>query len=346
MKKLVHLHSLKLDEKTKMSKKQFRDFKSAREFTRKLGIKNISEWKEYCKSGNKPKNIPAAPDTVYEKQWLRWGDWLGTGSIAPRDRKFRDFESAREFARKLGIKSAKEWRTYCKSDNKPDDITSNPHRTYKNEGWINWGDWLGTGSIASYSKEYQNFESAREFVRNLNLSNVTEWIEYCKSDNKPDDIPSNAHLTYKNKGWKGYGDWLGTGNIAPRDRKFRDFESAREFVRSLNLKGQKEWNDYCKSDNKPDDIPQKPSRTYKNKGWFNWGDWLGTGNMSSKNVSKNFLPFKEAREEARRLAKKFNIKTTSDWQDAIKKGLIPKNIPSNPYHSYKKKRKKDGKRNN
>ena len=46
-------------------------------------------------------------------------------------------------------------------------------------------------------------------------------------------------------------------------KKFRDFESAREFVRALNLKNAKEWNEYCKSGNKPDDIPSNPSSIYK-----------------------------------------------------------------------------------
>ena len=46
-------------------------------------------------------------------------------------------------------------------------------------------------------------------------------------------------------------------------KQFRDFESAREFVRSLGLKSQKEWMEYCKSGNKPDDIPAAPWSTYK-----------------------------------------------------------------------------------
>ena len=46
-------------------------------------------------------------------------------------------------------------------------------------------------------------------------------------------------------------------------KKFRDFESAREFARALNLKGSKEWKEYCKSGNKPDDIPAAPWAVYK-----------------------------------------------------------------------------------
>ena len=46
-------------------------------------------------------------------------------------------------------------------------------------------------------------------------------------------------------------------------KKFRDFESARAFVRSLGLKNGYEWKEYCKSGNKPDDIPANPWGTYK-----------------------------------------------------------------------------------
>ena len=51
-------------------KKQYRDFESAREFVKKLDLKNRREWREYVKSGNKPDDIPAAPWAVY-KEWKK-----------------------------------------------------------------------------------------------------------------------------------------------------------------------------------------------------------------------------------------------------------------------------------
>ena len=41
--------------------------------------------------------------------------------------------------------------------------------------------------------------------------------------------------TYKNKGWIGMGDWLGTGTIANQQKEYRSFEDAREFVHSLKF---------------------------------------------------------------------------------------------------------------
>ena len=62
-------------------------------------------------------------------------------------------------------------------------------------------------------KVWKPFEEAREFARSLKLKSWVEWQQYLKSGKdgipKPNDIPSIPHLTYKNKGWNGYPDWLG-----------------------------------------------------------------------------------------------------------------------------------------
>ena len=44
---------------------KYRSFKEARAFVHTLGIKSIKEWEEYCKSGDKPDDIPSRPDVVY-----------------------------------------------------------------------------------------------------------------------------------------------------------------------------------------------------------------------------------------------------------------------------------------
>ena len=40
-------------------------------------------------------------------------------------KQFRSFEDARMFVHLLKLKSAREWKQYCKSDNKPDSCTFN-----------------------------------------------------------------------------------------------------------------------------------------------------------------------------------------------------------------------------
>ena len=58
--------------------RQYRSFKDARAFVRLLGLKSNTEWRDYCKSGKKPADIPNTPQVVYAKDgWAGIGDWLG-----------------------------------------------------------------------------------------------------------------------------------------------------------------------------------------------------------------------------------------------------------------------------
>jgi hypothetical protein len=170
-------------------------------------------------SDNKPQDIPASPDHAYaEEGWAGIGDWLGTGTVAAQLRQYRHFEEARAFARGLGLKSEAEWRAYCKSGKKPDDIPAKPYRTYAKKGWVGVGDWLGTGTVATSLRHFRPFENARASMRGLGLKSTKEWFDYCKSGKKPDDIPANPARTYAEAGWVGWRDWLGTESVSSRQR--------------------------------------------------------------------------------------------------------------------------------
>ena len=114
------------------------------------------------------------------------------------------FEEARLFVHRLGLKKQKEWREYCKSGRKTSDIPTHPERAYKDQ-WISWGDWFGTGTIATFKRKYLDFETARAHVRALNLKDQYHWMEYCKSGTKPEEIPGHPERVYK-KQWKSLAD--------------------------------------------------------------------------------------------------------------------------------------------
>jgi superfamily II DNA or RNA helicase/SAM-dependent methyltransferase len=310
----------------------WRPFEEARTFVRSLGLKSQAEWVAWTKSNDRPDDIPAQPYRTYkDKGWVSYGDWLGTGSIAPQNRNYLSFEEARNFVHSQGLKSNDEWRTWSKSNARPHDIPGNPDQVYKDQGWTSWGDWLGTGTIASYNRTYRSFEEARAFAHSLGLKSQIKWGDWSNSGAKPDDIPRKPDQTYKNKGWLGWGDWLGTGRIANFNRTFRAFEEARSFAHSLGLKGKDAWGAWSKSEDKPDDIPTHPDRTYKNKGWLGWGDWLGTGTIASQN--RIYLPF----EEARAFVRSLGLKSQAEWAAWAKSDDKPDNIPAQPYQTYKGK---------
>ncbi len=253
--------------------KTYRVFIKARAFVHKLNLKSGEEWKAYSKGKSKgkpkkPNGLPSAPWLVYgRKDWNGMGDWLGTGRIANFDKTYRAFIKARAFA-------------YCKGKikdktNKPDDIPTCPDQTYKRRGWEGMGDWLGTGTMAPGSRKYWRFKKARAFVHKLNLKSHIDWMAYCKGQigdkpRKPDDVPGDPYRVYRKKGWKNWGDWLGTGTIGPRLRAYRPFVRARAFVHNLNLKSHMEWRVYSKGQTldkpkRPDNIPGNPYYIYRKK---------------------------------------------------------------------------------
>ena len=119
----------------------------------------------------------------------------------------------------LNLKSGPEWRSYGQSGKKPNDIPTNPNRTYAETGWAGMADWLGTDTVATYLREYLSFEKARASVRDLNLKSETEWREYCRSGKRPSYLPASPRTVYANDGWAGWSDWLGTGKRRALSRK-------------------------------------------------------------------------------------------------------------------------------
>lgn len=126
----------------------FRPFEAARTFVRALGLGSLSEWERWSKGeiqgkGSRPHDIPGDPRRAYQgKGWKGYADWLGfVDTPLP-------FQAARAFVRRLGLKSAVEWRDYAagrRADlgTRPKDIPAGPPKSYGAE-WVSWYDWLGT----------------------------------------------------------------------------------------------------------------------------------------------------------------------------------------------------------
>jgi hypothetical protein len=151
-------------------------------------------------------------------------------------------------------------------------------------------------SIRGGQTGFRSFEAARAFAHALQFTSSEAWTEFCASGQRPSDIPSNPQITY-HRDWRGWRDWLGTGqtrNARSERYKFRSFEDARHFARSLSFSGRTEWRLYCASPERPIDIPTNPNSAYRSQ-WKGWGDWLGTGNTIN-----SFLPFEESRRIASR----------------------------------------------
>lgn len=320
----------------KLGKLSWRAFDEAREFVHSLMLTGHKGWKEYCKSGFKPSDIPSTPNIVYLSQWKGINNWLGTkrsnvGSYLP-------YNEACVYMHDIGLKSAQEWKKWTKGSllkkgKRPSFIPSAPDIIYKNVGWVSWSDWLGS------KEKWMSFEEAREFVRSLELSGTIDWNNYCRGKlldkpPKPTSIPSNASIVYAEK-WEGIKDWLGN--------KYRSFEEARKYVHSLKLNGQIEWKNYSKGNMphlppRPQDIPTDPARIYPDE-WKGVGDWVGTGRI--REFGDNAEQWRSY-DDAKTFIHTLELKSYAEWikyldGEFTNKSPLPLDIPRSPQFVYKDK---------
>jgi predicted helicase len=262
---------------------------------------------------------------------------------------WRSFEEARNYVHRLNLKCVAEWDKLClgrlhEKGELPIDIPRRPNTVYKNKGWKNWPDWLGTETTAPQLRVFRPYIGAEKFVHKLKLRSFSEWRRYCcgesaKLPKRPLDIPANASRVYKNKGWESWGRWLGTNQVATRLIEYFSYNEAKKFAVKLKLKSRTQWCMYCKGKipikpRKPLNIPFAPNQVYKNKGWEDWGRFLGT---NYKRVIKYRSFFR-----ARKYVRKLGLKNVKEWMSFCK-GKMPKksrkpvDIPVNPQRTYKNK---------
>lgn len=283
-----------------MKKNKYRSYEESVVFVRSLGIKTKKEWIEYCKTGKKPDDIPEFPQNVYKNSgcWTGYADWFGEVRSSWNKTEYLDYKDAEKFAHSLKLKGTKEWFEYCKSGNKPKNIPTTPSKIYKNNGWKDWGTFLGTGIIASQKIVYRTYEEAKEYIKPYKLGSITEWEEFCKSGKKPNDIPNWPDESYKKKGeWISWGDFLSTGTVASNKMVFKTYEEAVEYLKPFNMRNYQDWREFCQSGKRPEDIPQSPENHYKNKGWVSYAHFLGYLGNGNTWIKANLIHYLEEMKE-------------------------------------------------
>jgi hypothetical protein len=313
------------------TKNSFLPFPEARGIAQGLELGTMQAYYAVGRAGMLPQGLPKDPRAAYRNSgWQSWSHWLGTSrpSTAERKRNRRSFNETVDFARSLALTSKADWFRWAASSDRPSDIPVNPAEAYNGDGWQGWAHFLGTTNKKPGEIVYREFIGARDWVRSQRLKSAAEWKELSKSGRLPSDIPASPWRVYRDNGWTTIGDWLGKGEHHSKNRPWRPFPDARDYVRGLGLRSTDEWNAICRSGRLPSDIPTEPRRTYRGTGWHSMGDWLGTGNVAS--VNRKFLPFEEARQFARALG----FQTKTEYEVWARSDARPLNVPALPSRTY------------
>jgi superfamily II DNA or RNA helicase len=310
----------------KLSQYNWLPFEEAREYVRELKLKSFKDFINYLKKNPSP--IPSKPYEKYKNDgWISIGDFLGTFNESKHGRTYKSFDDAKRYLKGLKLKSRQKWTDYYRNNEKPKDMPAGLEKIYSgHKNWKGIGDFLGNDFIATNKRKFLSFVDAKEYINELKLEKKEDWKNFSKSL-RPENIPSNPNLVYKNKGWTNWSDFLGVINKSNWNKDFLPYPDAQKFVSKLNIKNTEEWVTYRKS-RKPKNIPSNPNSVYKNKGWKDWGTFLGTNVKSNR--EKKFLTYDEAQD----IVSKLKLKNSKEWRILIKENKKPINIPTNPNKVY------------
>ena len=295
-----------------INKKKFRSYESAQALMKALGIRLKDQFNEWSQAGGRPNDIPSRPDQVYQSEWINWGEFFGTGS--GHKKKFRSYENAQAFMKALGIKTQKQFNEWSRSGERPSDIPSNPSRVYKTE-WVSWGEFLGTEN--GHKKKFRSYESAQALMKALNIRSKEQFDKWCQAGGRPNDIPSRPDQVYQSE-WMGWGEFLGTGN--GHKKKFRSYESAQALMKVLGITTQKQFYEWRRARQRPDDIPFHPNKIYKLK-WVGWSEFL------NRQKPKQWMSYKQGQ----RYVQDMGIRTVKELIQWLESDERPDNFPPNPH---------------
>lgn len=245
----------------------FLPFIQARLYVRRLKFTRKRQWNEWIKSGKRPTFIPASPNSTYKKTgWTDWHDWLGF--------KFLPFEKARTYMRRLGLKNRDEYWAWLRSDKRPSTIPYSPEKEYKRTGWIDLGDWFGTGNTGRQRKKRMTYEQAKTYIQAVGIKTQHEFFAWRKTDQRPETMPPDPNKVYLE--FEGWGTFLGTGRIANQNKKYWSYEEAKVFLKALRITSGKHFRELCSMGVITTDIPSSPYAFYsKQKSWISFPDFFG-----------------------------------------------------------------------
>lgn len=114
---------------------------------------------------------------------------------------FLPFEQAKLYIHRMGFERQIEWNEWKQEGGRPSFIPSAPDKTYKDNGWTDWHNWLGF--------DFLPFTKARTYMRKLHLKSLPAYKDWLSSGQRPKYIPSVPQKEYKYTGWLSLKDYLG-----------------------------------------------------------------------------------------------------------------------------------------
>ncbi len=230
--------------------KKYESLEEASGATVALGIRTI---KEYQARHQEDPRLPASPWIFYANKGFTTFPEFAKTKIS-----FVSFSEFKAIVRKLGIKSAIEYRS--KYQVHP-GLPCRPEKLYKNLGWRSWGDALGI----ERRKFYNTYAEASSAAFKLGIRTPAEYLRRYKEDPY---LYSTPNKLYANSGWICWSEFL---KITPL-RPYPTYAEASAAAIALGATGRNSYLRLYKLDPR---LVSNPAFYYRDSGWQDWSIFTG-----------------------------------------------------------------------
>ena len=174
-------------------------YSEAQNAANKLDIKNRHHY-QGMKLYKRDSRLTRTPDILYKTNgWKDWNSFLGSKPIDI----YPTYEEAKKAVQKLGIITG---TAYIKENLYKQDsrLPSSPEKKYKNNGWIDFFDFLGIDNPNKYTK----YEEAKLAAKKLQIKSRKDYYEnkHYLEDTRLTYYPDRK---FRNNGWVSWEDFLG-----------------------------------------------------------------------------------------------------------------------------------------
>jgi len=216
------------------------------------------------------------------------------------------------------VQNVKEWKECIRDGLIPNFIPKCPKKVFPE--MKNWGEVFRTGKVHNIelTKDYLNYIDAKKYVSTFKFRGKSDWV-YRYHEVDYNILPKKPNRYYSKRGWMGWGDFLGTGNIKNNDKwkVIVSYEECKKFAKINDIKTQKEWFGFR---NKPLNIPSTPII------YDEWVSWMDFFDRKNKNIKFEYLSYNETV----KFLKSFNLKSCRDFKKFIKGKTKLYRIPTHP----------------
>jgi hypothetical protein len=191
--------------------------------------------------------------------------------------KYLSYDKLREFVRNKKLRTKNDYVSYLSNYCEYEGyiVPYNPSTFYSKDIWEGWSIFLRDEIYKkNYNNTYYSYTECKEEIKKYCFTSKNDFNKRIKEIIKENiRIPYSPNTIYKDE-WEGWIIFLNTDNDIEQINDLVDFDSAKKYAHSLNLKLSKQW-ELIKFGDLPIGMTKKPNILYKDKGWKDWYDFLG-----------------------------------------------------------------------